>query len=309
MEAGTCSFWVAKLVKELGHEAIVVPANAIAGPKRRRKNDRGDARRLMEVAWDKDRKQVAEVWQRPREYQEDLTVIRARDALMRSRSRLAHAVRGLVKPHGERLGKHSTESLPKHARLELSKPVLALVEPLLVAIEQLTQQMEAYDKQIAAILERRHGDAARLKQVHGVGQVTTSVYLAVIGDPQRFRRSRDAGAYAGLVSRLEQSGAADPQLGISKCGDALLRRVLVQCAQYILGRFGEDSDLRRWGLKLAGEGKNKARKRKAVVAVARKLAVLLHRLWITGETYEPLRNARLREKLQEKLQEEVAQAA
>lgn len=305
MEAGAGSYWVAKLVGELGHEAIVVAANAIVGPKRRRKNDRGDARRLMELAWDKDRKQIPQVWQRPQAYQQDLSVVRARDALMRSRSRLVHAARGLVKPYGERLGKHNPESLPKNARVELSQGVLALVEPLLAAIEQLTHQLQVYDDQIATILERRHGDAVRLNQVHGVGQVTTSVFLAVIGDPQRFRRSRDAGAYAGLVSRQEQSGAADPQLGISKCGDALLRRVLVQCAQFTLGPYGQDSDLRRWGLKLAGDGKNKARKRKAVVAVARKVAVLLHRLWISGETYEPLRQARLRGELPE----EVPQAA
>jgi transposase len=138
----------------------------------------------------------------------------------------------------------------------------------------------------------RHPDSERLLQVHGVGPVTTSVYMAVVGDPRRFRRSRDVAAYVGLVPGQDQSGEEDPQLGISKAGDHLCRRVLVQCAQYILGHYGQDSALRRWGLKLAGDGKNRARKKKAVVAVARKLAILLHRLWVTGERYEPLRGCR-----------------
>ena len=271
-----------------------MPADAITGARRRRKNDMRDRRLLMELAWDMDRKQVRQVWQRPRELQEDLTMVRARDAVKRSRSRLTNAARGLVKPYGERIPKCDADYLPKHARETLSAAVLTLVEPLLQGIEALTQQLQQYDRQLAAMLARRHEDARRVEQPRGVGLVATSTYLSVIGDPKRFARSRDVPAYVGCVTRQEQSGESDPQLGISKAGDPLLRRIMVQSAQYILGPFGEDSDLRRWGLKLAGDGKNKARKRKAVMAVARKLMVLLHRLWITGETYEPLRNARLR---------------
>jgi transposase len=119
-------------------------------------------------------------------------------------------------------------------------------------------------------------------------------YLLTIEDAQRFERSRDVGAYLGLVPKRKQSGKRDPQLGISKAGDEMLRKLLVNCAQHILGPRGQDSDLRRWGLQLvkAGQqaGKKGARKR-AAAAVARKLAVLLHRLWASQAEYDPLRRS------------------
>jgi transposase len=132
-----------------------------------------------------------------------------------------------------------------------------------------------------------------LSQVNGVGPITALCYVLTIEDPKRIQRSRNVGAYLGLRPRQRQSGQRDPELRITKAGDRNLRRLLVQCAQYILGPFGEDSDLRRWGLALASRGAATAKK-KAVIAVARKLSVLLHRLWSTGEVYEPLRNAERR---------------
>ena len=115
--------------------------------------------------------------------------------------------------------------------------------------------------------------------------------MLTVDDPHRFRRSRDLGCYIGLRPGRRNSGQSQPQLHISKEGNRYLRTLLVQGAHYILGPFGEDSDLRRWGLKLAERGGSNAKKR-AVVAVARKLAVLLHKLWVSGEVYEPLRNHR-----------------
>lgn len=126
-----------------------------------------------------------------------------------------------------------------------------------------------------------------MQQVAGVGPLTALAFVLVIEDPERFRKSREVGPYLGLVPRQSQSGEQAPQLPITKAGDPLLRRLLVQSAHYILGPFGPDSELRRWGLRLAGAGSSRARRR-AVVAVARKLAVLLHRLWVTGEVYQPL---------------------
>jgi len=108
-------------------------------------------------------------------------------------------------------------------------------------------------------------------------------------NPERFVKSRDVGPYLGLVPKQEDSGESQPQLGISKAGDTMVRRLLVGSAQYILGPFGPDTDLRRYGLRLCERGGKNAKKR-AAVAVARKLAVLLHRLWVTGEVYEPLRH-------------------
>jgi transposase len=118
--------------------------------------------------------------------------------------------------------------------------------------------------------------------------------VLTLEDPYRFAKSRSVGAYLGLVPARDQSGDSDPQRRISKEGDEMLRKLLVGSAHYILGPFGSDSDLRRHGEKIASRGAKNAKKR-AVVAVARKLSVLLHRLWMTAELYEPLYNAHRRQ--------------
>jgi transposase len=117
--------------------------------------------------------------------------------------------------------------------------------------------------------------------------------VLTLEDPYRFEKSRTVGAYLGLVPARDQSGDSNPQRHISKEGDKMLRRLLVGSAHYILGPFGKDSDLRRHGEKIASRGAKNAKKR-AAVAVARKLSVLLHRLWVSGEVYEPLYNAHRR---------------
>jgi transposase len=162
-------------------------------------------------------------------------------------------------------------------------------------IAALTGEIQKYDKQIAQMEKDRYPETAVLRQVNGVGPLTAIAYILTIGDPERFRKSRSLGAYLGLRPRRDESGDRDPELRITKAGDHTLRRLLVSCAHYILGPFGEDCDLRRRGLALCERGGKSAKKR-AVVAVARKLAVLLHRLWITGEVYEPLRNAMAQER-------------
>ncbi len=126
-----------------------------------------------------------------------------------------------------------------------------------------------------------------------MGKLIALTYILTLEDPKRFRKSRDAGCYIGLQPGRRNSGQSEPQLHITREGDSYLRMVLVQGAHHILGPFGEDSDLRRWGLKLAERGGKNAKKR-AIIAVARKLAVLLHHLWSSGEKYEPLHNTQTR---------------
>jgi transposase len=290
LEAGTHAPWLARQLNELGHRGVVVDAKVLTqgGGRRRRKNDQRDARGLMEVAMDVGRPRVKELWQRPEEYQEDLSLMRMRDAMVRARTLLATATRGAVKQFGERVEAHSVESLAKCAREELSAKVQVLVEPALAQIEQTTKAIGQYDELVEAYLLRRP-ESARLRQVRAVGPVTTGVFMVVVGDPTRFKRSRDVAAYLGLAPGQNQSGEDDPQLRISKAGDELARRTLIQCAHLMMSRRGEDSALRRWALKLAGDGTNKTRKKKAAVALARKLATLLHRLWLNGEKYDPLR--------------------
>jgi transposase len=285
MEAGTHAAWVAQLLRELDHEVAVVPSDALVRGRRRNKNDERDCDGLVDLGLDMNHKRVHTIWVRPEEYQRDLALMGARDNLVRARTAVANGIRGLVKPLGERVKKHSVESLPNFARKELSAKTLVLVAPMLEALEGLNTQIAACDELVEAYLARRP-ESVRLRGPKGVGPVIAGTYLAVIGDPKRFKSSRNVPAYLGLAPWQHQSGERDPQMGISKAGSELLRRQLVQGAQYMLGPFGEDSDLRRWGLKLAGDGTNKARKKRAVVAVARKLAILLHHLWVSRQEYK-----------------------
>ena len=129
-------------------------------------------------------------------------------------------------------------------------------------------------------------EALLLQQISGVGPITALAFVLLVEDPRRFEQSREVGAYFGLVPRLDESSDSTPQLRITKAGDELGRRLLVSAAQYILGPFGPECDLRSHGEAIAQRGGKNAKKR-AAVAVARKLAVLMHRLWIAKATYDP----------------------
>lgn len=161
------------------------------------------------------------------------------------------------------------------------------LETLLAMIEQLTREIRQMDREIEALCAERYPETRLLRQVQGVGPITALGFVLVLEDPHRFARSRSVGSYLGLRPRQRDSGEQRPQLRITKAGDALLRRLLVTAAHYILGPFGPDTALRRHGLRIAQRGGSAAKKR-AIVAVARKLAVLLHRLWVSGEVYQPL---------------------
>jgi transposase len=141
-------------------------------------------------------------------------------------------------------------------------------------------------KRIEEMAEKTFPETQALVKVPGVGALTAVTFVLTVGDEHRFQKSRDIGGYIGLRPRRDQPGSHDPQLGITKAGNAYLRTLLVECANHILGPFGKDSALRRWGLHLMERGGKNARK-KALVAVARKVAVLLHRLWTTQEQYSP----------------------
>ncbi len=122
-----------------------------------------------------------------------------------------------------------------------------------------------------------------------MGTLIALSFMLTLEDPHRFGKSRDVGCYLGLQPGRRNSGQSEPQMHISKEGDPYLRTLLVQRAQHILGPFGVDCDLRRGGLKLAERG-GKSGEKRAIIATARKLAVLLHHLWVSGEAYEPLHN-------------------
>jgi transposase len=206
---------------------------------------------------------------------------------------MVNHVRGAVKAMGQRIPKCSTDCFHRRAREALGhSPVLAVEEPVLKMIELMTEKIHELDKRINVMARESYPETERLQQVDGVGPLTSLAYVLILEDGKRFQRSRDVGAFLGMTPRRDQSGETDKQLRISKAGNAELRRLLVGCAHYILGRFGPDCDLRRFGQRLMLRGGKNA-KRRAVVAVARKLAVLLHRLWVSGTTYDPLWNTKL----------------
>jgi len=180
------------------------------------------------------------------------------------------------------MGEEKLEGLPSGLGTAL--------KPLVKPIEELTEQIGKLDRELEQIARSQYPETELLKQVSGVGTLIALTFVLTVEDRERFQKSRDVGCYVGLRPRQSESGERQPQLRISKEGDVYLRKLLVQGAHCILGRRGPDTDLKRWGLKLAERGGKNAKKR-AVVAVARKLAVLLHRLWVCGEVYEPLRNS------------------
>ena len=289
METGTHSPWVSRQLTQLGHEVIVAHArNVRLIAESSRKDDRLDARTLARLARI-DPGLLAPVRHRSAKAQIHLTVIRARAALVSTRTALVNAARGLTKSYGQRLRKCGTGQMNREIAKGLSQELRDALDPLLGEIESLNERIAEYDRRIEKVAKEVYPEVALLQQVKGVGTLIALTYVLTLDDPHRFRRSRDAGCFLGLRPGRRNSGMSEPQLHISKEGDRYLRTLMVQGAHYILGPFGEDSDLRRWGLQLAERGGRNAKKR-AVVAVARKLAVLLHRLWVSGEVYEPLRN-------------------
>jgi transposase len=253
-----------------------------------RKDDRHDARTLARLARI-DPQLLGPVRHRSAQAQIHLTVIRARAELVSARTALINAARGLAKSYGERLPKRGSQQVGRELAAQLSTALREVLEPLLRGVESLNERIREYDQRIEQIAQEVYPEVALLKQVKGVGTQIALTYILTIDDPYRFPKSREVGCFLGLRPGRRNSGQSEPQKGISKEGDRYLRTMMVQGAHYILGPFGEDSDLRRWGLKIAERGGKNAKKR-AVVAVARKLAVLLHRLWVGGEVYEPLRN-------------------
>jgi len=191
---------------------------------------------------------------------------------------------------GRRLPECSSPSFAQKVEEAVPVEIREALLPLVRMTAALSDGIQEYDKKIEKLGSEKYGHTALLRQVKGVGPITSLAYVLTLENPDRFAKSRDVGPYLGLVPKQEDSGESQPQLGISKAGDTMVRRLLVGSAHYILGPFGPDTDLRRYGLRLCERGGKNAKKR-AAVAVARKLAVLLHCLWVSGEVYEPLRNA------------------
>jgi len=291
IETGTHSPWVSRLLESFGHEVLVANARKVrlvyGGD---RKSDELDAQKLARLARF-DPKLLSPIQHRGKDAQAHLALIRSRDALVSSRVGLVNHVRGSVKAFGARLPVCSTRTFARKARAVIPEELLAALEPVLVIIEKLSEQILTMEKRIKILAREAYPETNVLRQVTGVGPITALTFVLTLEDPTRFKKSRDVGAFLGLTPGQKQSGDRNVQLRISKRGDEGLRRLLVQSAHFLLGPFGHDCDLRRHGEKIEAGGGGYAKQR-AIVAVARKLSVLLHRLWVTGEVYEPFRNGK-----------------
>ena len=277
MEAGTHSPWVSRLLKRLGHQVLVAnprKIRAITGSES--KNDRNDAEQLARFAAF-DPKLLSPIEHRSEQRQQDLNLIHARATLVRARTMIVNVVRGLVKSAGDRLPDCSTESFAERTKAAIPASLREVSMPLLKQIGLLTAQIDLMDKQIDK-LGKKYPEISILRSTPGVGPLVAACYVLTLDNPNVLGDNRQAGAFLGLRPRQSQSGDSDPQKRIARTGNTYLRSLLVQSAQYVLGRFGPDSALRRWGLKLAGSGGKRGKKR-AIVAVARKLAVILHSMW------------------------------
>ena len=287
IEAGTHSPWISRLLEDLGCQVYV------GNPYKLRmiwdstdKSDERDARMLAMVC----RLEPRLLWpihHRGERAHRDLEIIKARDMLVQSRTKLINHVRSAVKASGERLPACSAASFAGRAKQLLTTALLPALEPLIDTIADISDRIKKLDKQIDLLASEQYPQAQALQQVQGVGPLTALAYVLTIEDPSRFAKSRMVGPYLGLTPRRDQSGDIDKQLSITKAGNGYLRKLLVGCAHYIIGPFGPDCDLRRHGLKIAARGGKNARKR-ASVAVARKLSVVLHSLWGSGQEYQPL---------------------
>jgi transposase len=290
METGTHSPWVSRLLEECGHEVLVANARKLRLIyANKRKTDEIDAENLARLAR-LDPKLLYPVRHRGEDSQAHLALIRSRQALIGCRTQLVNHVRGAVKSFGARLPKWPARSFHNKAPEHIPEALRPALEPVLEQIASLTERIRQYDRLLVAISKDHYPETEQLCQVEGIGPLTALTFVLTLEDPYRFERSRSVGAYLGLVPATERSGDRDPQRRISKEGDEMLRKLLVGSAHYVLGPFGSDSDLRRHGQKIASRGGKNAKKR-AAVALARKLSVLLHRLWVSGEVYEPLYNA------------------
>jgi transposase len=287
IETGTHSPWVSRVLADCGHEVIVANSRKLRliyeNPS---KDDKVDAMYLARLAR-VEPALLSPVQHRSLSAQKDLALLRSRDVLVAARTQLINHVRGLVKSVGSRLPACSTSVFAKRISGLTPESLKPALLPVLGEIASLTDRIKALDGQIQVLADESYPQTKLLRQVPGVGPITSLAFVLTLEDPNRFRKSRTLGPFLGMTPGRKQSGDSDPQRRITRCGDRDLRRLLVNAAHYILGPFGADCDLRRFGLRIASRG-GKIAKKRAIIAVARKLAILLHHLWRSGEVYEPL---------------------
>lgn len=294
MEAGTHSPWISLALSEMGFDVLVGnPRKLRAIWTSERKSDTRDAEMLARIARF-DKKLFHPIKHRNKDSQAMLAVLKSRDALVKSRTQLVNSARGMLKSMGIAISSCDTRYFSRKALEEMPEEYTFALQEMLEIITNLSAKIDAYEKKIDKLCEEKYPETKALRAIKGVGPITALTFVLTIENPDRFRKSRDVAAFLGLVPKRDQSGEIDKQLGITKTGNEFLRRLLVQSAQYMMGPFGDDCELRRFGEKLSARG-GKAAKKKAIVAVARKLSIVLHNLWKNETEYDPFFNASRKE--------------
>ena len=290
IEAGPQAVWVNALLQKLGHTVLVVnPREMPEIYKTKKKTDRIDAKKLARAAW-RDRDELPLVHLRSLEQQADIALIRSRMLFVKQRTEMINHVRSRCLSFGCALPACDGHYFERKVKDKIPKELAPALLPTLKQIANLSAQISEFDKQIERLC-KSCPPTRRLRTVQGVGALTALAFVLTVHNYRRFKHSRLVGSYVGLTSIVDQSSGRDPQLKISKRGDPYMRKLLVTAAHYILGPFGQDSELRRYGQRICPQGsKNRGAKKRAVVAVARKLAVLLHHLWANDKDYQPFPN-------------------
>jgi len=286
LETGTHSPWISQLLNARGFRVLVGNARKLRLIwDSTNKTDERDAEMLARIARF-DPKLLSPIRHRSRSAHMDLAILKGRDTLVRCRTSLINFVRGTCKTAGTRLPSCSADSFAKTVIEYIPEDLLAATVPCINTIMELTQKIRQLDSQIETLCDEAYPETEIIREIQGVGPVTSLAYILTLEEPGRFRKSRDVGPYLGLIPKRDQSGDTDKTLSITKAGNTYLRRLLVSSAQYILGPFGPDCELKRYGIRIASRG-GKVAKRKAVVAVARKLAVIMHNIWKNKTVYDP----------------------
>jgi len=295
MESGTHSPWLSRLLEKMGFRVLIGNARKLRAIWQSDVKDDGrDSIMLARIARF-DPSLMHPIYHRGEKAQADLAILRARDALVSARTSLINTCRGLVKSWGSRLPSCSADAFAKVVPGSVPEELEMAVMPLVKQIGDLTQRIKAYDRRLAEISSREYPETAILTQVTGVGPVTSLAFVLTVENPERFTKNRSIGPFLGLTPKRDQSGETDKDLPITKAGDEFVRRLLAQSAQFILGPFGPDCELRRHGERIRQKG-GKASNKKAVTAVSRKLAVLLLHLWKTGDNYDPFHRQTIKNK-------------
>jgi transposase len=286
LEVGTHSNWLSRLLDKMGHEVLVANASKLALiSKNTRKNDRNDAELLARLARFEP-ELLSPLKHRSQQAQMGRSIVKMRKSLVESRTKLINSIRGTMKSLGYRIPSCPAESFHKKT-WPIPDAIRSEIKLMMDIISSLSVSIKTLEKKIDQLIAVQHPEAQRLLEIKGVGPVTALFFVLTIETPERFAKSRDVGPYLGLVPRQDQSGAVDKALRISKTGDKYLRTLLVQCAQHILRKTSPNCVLKQKG-KVLSAGGGRVAKRRAVIAVARKLAVVMHRIWSQKETYDPL---------------------